>query len=108
MMPKRPRSASLGIISEGNWEASSHSMTCGAISDSANSRTVRRSCCCSSVKEKSTIASAGAAFFGYFQFSTGLDVARESTPNAFAIGEWLVLGLKLDVLRKNLAEHGEG
>src|SRR5579864_9486052 len=29
-------------------------MTCGEISDSANSRTLRRSCCCSSVKEKST------------------------------------------------------
>src|ERR1700680_3250469 len=29
-------------------------MKCGAISDSANSRTLRRSCCCSSVKEKST------------------------------------------------------
>src|SRR3984885_8738747 len=51
--PRNPISASLGMISEGNFEASSHSMTCGAISPSANSRTVRRSCCCSSVREKS-------------------------------------------------------
>src|ERR1700683_3590097 len=53
MTPRNPISASLGMISEGNFEASSHSMTCGAISPSANSRTVRRSCCCSSVREKS-------------------------------------------------------
>src|SRR6185437_9406168 len=55
MTPRKPISASLGIISEGNWEASSHSITCGAISASANSRTVRRRCCCSSVRENSTI-----------------------------------------------------
>src|SRR3954471_9590580 len=54
MTPRRPRFASLGISSVGNCDASSHSITCGRISDSANSRTVRRSCCCSSVKEKST------------------------------------------------------
>src|SRR6516165_8713166 len=36
------------MISEGNCEASSHSMTFGA-----NSRTVRRSCCCSSERENS-------------------------------------------------------
>src|SRR5277367_2909432 len=53
--PRKPISASLGMISEGNVEASSHSITCGAISPSANSRTVRRRCCCSSVSEKSTI-----------------------------------------------------
>src|SRR5690348_13547959 len=55
MTPRKPISASLGIISEGNWEASSHCITCGAISASANSRTVRRRCCCSSVRENSTI-----------------------------------------------------
>jgi hypothetical protein len=45
----------LGISSAGKREASSHSMTCGAISDCAKSRTVRWSCCCSSVREKSTL-----------------------------------------------------
>src|SRR5579863_2515069 len=52
--PRKPISASLGITSEGNCEASSHSITCGAISASANSRTARRRCCCSSVNENST------------------------------------------------------
>src|SRR5437879_4561253 len=42
------------MSSVGKREASSHSMTCGAISDCAKSRTVRWSCCCSSVREKST------------------------------------------------------
>ena len=51
---EKPSSASLGMISEGKVEASSHSITCGAISPSANSRTVRRSCCCSLVRENST------------------------------------------------------
>src|SRR6202142_703479 len=54
MTPRRPSSASLGMSSEGNVEASSHSITCGAISLSANLRTVLRSCCCSSVRENST------------------------------------------------------
>ena len=54
MTPSKPSLASLGMISGGKCEASSHSITCGAISASANSRTVRRSCCCSSVSEKST------------------------------------------------------
>src|SRR5712692_5992398 len=58
MTPSRPISARWGIISEGKCEASSHSITWGAISVSANSRTVRRSCCCSSVREKSTGARA--------------------------------------------------
>src|ERR1700704_1992804 len=52
--PKSPISASFGMISTGKCEASSHSITCGAISPSANSRTLRRNCCCSSVNEKST------------------------------------------------------
>src|SRR5580692_684183 len=56
MTPRRPISASFGMISIGNFEASSHSMTCGAISPSANSRMLRRSWFCSSVKEKSTVA----------------------------------------------------
>src|SRR5260370_25262341 len=54
--PRNPISPSIGISSDGNWDASSHSITCGAISVSANPRTLRRSCCCSSVKEKSTQA----------------------------------------------------
>src|SRR5882762_4064891 len=54
MTPSKPISPSLGINSDGKREASSHSITWGAISDSANSRTLRRRCCCSSVKEKST------------------------------------------------------
>ena len=45
----------LGNQFGGKREASSHSMTCGAISDCAKSRTVRWSCCCSSVREKSTL-----------------------------------------------------
>src|SRR6266478_824740 len=52
--PSSPISPSFGIISTGKCEASSHSITCGAISPSANSRTLRRNCCCSSVNEKST------------------------------------------------------
>src|SRR5437879_4021860 len=54
MTPSSPISANLGMISNGKWDASSHSITCGAISPSANSRTLRRNCCCSSVNEKST------------------------------------------------------
>src|SRR6202030_3234665 len=53
MTPRNPISASLGIISDGNLETSSHSITWGRISASANSRTLRRSCCCSSVSENS-------------------------------------------------------
>src|SRR6266853_6795716 len=52
--PSKPISASFGINSDGKREASSHSITWGPISESANSRTLRRRCCCSSVKEKST------------------------------------------------------
>src|SRR3989454_9595997 len=62
MTPSRPISPSLGMISEGKWDASSHSITCGAISVSANSRTVRRSCCCSSVREKSNATSGEADY----------------------------------------------
>src|SRR5882762_2703726 len=54
MTPSKPISPSFGINSDGKREASSHSITWGAISDSANSRTLRRRCCFSSVKEKST------------------------------------------------------
>src|ERR1700733_10137150 len=52
--PRNPITASLGINSEGNFDTSSHSITCGRISPSANSRTVRRNCCCSSVSANST------------------------------------------------------
>src|SRR6478736_4679131 len=48
-----PRSASFGKSSIGKCCDSSHSMTCGRISASANSRTVRRSSSCSSVGRKS-------------------------------------------------------
>src|SRR5215469_15289609 len=58
MTPSRPISASLGRSSRGKWEASSHSITWGPISPSANSRTDLRSCCCSGVKVKSTESSA--------------------------------------------------
>src|SRR5580692_2942558 len=51
--PRNPISASLGIISAGNLETSSHSITWGRISASANSRTVRRNCFCSSLSENS-------------------------------------------------------
>src|SRR5258708_3668327 len=43
------------MISIGKCEASSHSITWGVIAPSANSRMLRRSCCCSSVNEKSTM-----------------------------------------------------
>src|SRR6266404_281262 len=56
--PSSPISPSFGIISIGKCDASSHSITCGPISPSANSRTLRRSCCCSSVKLNSTVSSA--------------------------------------------------
>src|SRR5574340_107656 len=62
MTPRRPISASLGRISDGKREASSHSITCGAISPSANARTLRRSCVCSSVNAKSTMPPAGQSF----------------------------------------------
>src|SRR6266478_4848034 len=45
------------MISTGKCDASSHSIACGAISPSANSRTLRRRCCCSSVKLNSTVSS---------------------------------------------------
>src|ERR1044072_314534 len=50
--PVNPRSASLGSSSIGKCWASSHSITCGAISASANSRTLVFTCCCSSVNLK--------------------------------------------------------
>src|SRR6266436_7455813 len=54
--PSSPISPSLGMISMGKYDASSHSITCGPISPSANSRTLRRSCCCSSVNANSTVS----------------------------------------------------
>src|SRR5690606_540110 len=53
-IPSSPRSASFGISSIGKCWASSHSRMCGLISVSANSRTLRRSRRCSSLKQKST------------------------------------------------------
>ena len=55
-MPIRPSSASFGMSALGNCCASSHSRTNGRISPSANSRTVCRSNCCSSVSWKCTVA----------------------------------------------------
>src|SRR4030095_774213 len=49
----RPSSPIFGNSSFGKCCASSHSMTCGRISASANSRTIRLTCSCSSVKSKS-------------------------------------------------------
>src|ERR1700719_3016675 len=51
MYPSLP---SLRMVSRGKVCASSHSMTCGRISASANSRTDLRSCICSGVYSKST------------------------------------------------------
>src|ERR1019366_6842305 len=49
---------------------------CGAISDSANSRTLRRSCCCSSVKEKSTGPQGNSASYSaQFLYTTGRERA---------------------------------
>src|ERR1700680_3929820 len=78
MMPSRPSSASLGISSAGKREASSHSMTWGAISDCAKSRTVRWSCCCSSVREKSTrVVPQGSRYAAHLIF-TRLDALSET------------------------------
>src|SRR3954451_3035404 len=52
-IPISPSAASFGSRSIGKCWASSHSMTCGPISVSANWRTVRRSSVCSSVARKS-------------------------------------------------------
>ena len=51
--PSARARASFGSRSIGKCCASSHSITCGPISASANSRTVRRRSCCSSVGRKS-------------------------------------------------------
>src|SRR5688572_14063322 len=52
-IPISPSAASFGSKSTGNACRSSHSITCGRISASANSRTVRRSSSWSSLKRKS-------------------------------------------------------
>ena len=53
-MPRRPKVASLGSSSKGKRWASSHSITWGASSCSANSRTARRTIDCDSVGRRST------------------------------------------------------
>src|ERR1043166_909361 len=53
MTPMKPCSASFGRSSTGKCCDSSHSRTCGAISPSANSRTLILICCCSSLSSKS-------------------------------------------------------
>src|SRR5712692_4776783 len=55
MVPIRPSSPSWRTTSVGNFCASSQSRTWGAISASANSRTMRRSCCCSGVWSNSML-----------------------------------------------------
>src|SRR5262245_14749619 len=52
-MPISPSSANLDRSAGGNCWASSHSLTCGRSSASANSRTLRRSSSCSSVRPTS-------------------------------------------------------
>src|SRR3990170_5882328 len=52
-MPIRPSSPSRGSRSIGNSCASSQAITCGRMALSANSRTLRRSSSCSSVRRKS-------------------------------------------------------
>src|SRR5262249_50309408 len=54
----------------GKCEASSHSITWGAISPSANSRTLLRSCCCSSVNPYSNIVSFPLSVFPIFSLNT--------------------------------------
>src|SRR5438045_8389973 len=53
MAPITPILPSSFIVASGNCEASSHSITCGAISRSENSRMDFRSCNCSSLSWKS-------------------------------------------------------
>src|SRR5579864_2094380 len=54
-VPSRPSLPSSLIVDRGKSPASSHFITLGAISRSANSRTVFLSCCCSSFSRKSKI-----------------------------------------------------
>src|SRR5579862_3817004 len=55
--PSKPILPSSLMVASGNSPASSHSMTCGLISRSANSRTLFFSCSCSSFSRKSTVPS---------------------------------------------------
>src|SRR5699024_9571632 len=55
-MPPMPRSAVRLITSTGKWCSASHSRACGAISVSANSRTIPETVCCSSVRPKGRAA----------------------------------------------------
>src|SRR5581483_8788129 len=52
--PRKPTSASLPTIAGSTASARSHSVANGAISESQNSRAVRRMSCCSSVSSRST------------------------------------------------------
>src|SRR5574341_652556 len=54
--PIKPSSASFGFSSMGKCCVSSHSLTCGAISLSANSRTLIFICCCSSLSSNSIVS----------------------------------------------------
>src|SRR6267378_1062666 len=100
MTPSKPISPSLGINSDGKHEASSHSITCGAISDSENSRTVRRRCCCSSVNEKSTRPQERFSAFGqtnYLYHSASGSLWRPS---------WMIPKLQLDTIaEKDLTQR---
>src|SRR5438477_4511984 len=53
MIPIRPSLPNSLTVASGYSPASSHFMTCGAISRAAKSRTLRRKCCCSSLSWKS-------------------------------------------------------
>src|SRR5215467_6677279 len=57
-VPISPSLPSSLIVASGNSPASSHFITCGAISRSANSRTLFFSCSCSSLSWKSKVLSA--------------------------------------------------
>src|SRR5258708_538663 len=80
------------MISIGKCEASSHSITWGDISPSANSRMLRRSCCCSSVNEKSTVFSSfGPGSNGsYSRPKIYLYSLHEGLAGmGYAVGKWL-------------------
>src|SRR5438105_1127458 len=53
IIPIRPSLPNSLTVASGYSPASSHFMTCGAISRAAKSRTLRRKCCCSSLSWKS-------------------------------------------------------
>src|ERR1051325_7052745 len=88
MLAISPRRPSSFTVSSGKCEASSHSMTCGRISRSANSRTLLRSCCCSSVNSKSI----GSSRFWFFR--SGME---EGAPHAGRSHQTIIYSIRKEI-----------